>query len=242
MCRERTTFPTRTVILSLLLGLSPVGCAPAVHPVTSLSREDGGRAVLGEPLVVSGHWWAMCATHHFDKNGPKQEVCHQQQVRFEAWCQGECRVEGDRVVVREKGASVMVVPLALGRIHVHAKNTRLSTGEVDTRTFSVDVVPPERLALRCQHDDNLSFAPCGPEGVSAAAPVIRPEIFLDSLQRGSRLLRVNSVVTPFDPSTPPLSLAQLFPEARQGEGVTAGTYPIELSLAGVTARFRVLAR
>lgn len=240
MHRERTTLTARDAArLLLLLGLA--GCAPAIHPITSLSRGDSGRVVLGEPLVVSGHWWAMCTTNHLDKNGPDQEICHQQRVRLEAWCEGECRVEGERIRVGEKGASAMVVPLALGRIYVRAKNTRLSTGEVDSRTFFVEVVGPQRLALGCQ-GAHRSFAPCGPEGVSAAAPVIRPEIYLDGLRRDSRLLRVNAAVTPVSASDPYLSLAQLFPEARQGDGVAPGTYPIELTLAGITERFQVLAR
>jgi hypothetical protein len=124
---------------------------------------------------------------------------------------------------------------------IHAKSTRLSTGEVDSVTYFVEVVGPQRLALGCR-DANHSFAPCGPDGVSAASPMIRPEIYLDGSLRDSRLLRINSLVTPVDRSSSHISLAQLFPEAREGDGVRPGTYSVELSLAGVTERYQVVAR
>jgi hypothetical protein len=237
------TMRHRPALLSLILTLLLGGCTPTIRPVTGLGQEDTGRVVLGEPLPLVGSWWAMCTTGHLDKNGPHEEVCHRQRVRLEAWCEGPCRVEGPRVREGETGTSATVVALGLGRIQVHAKNTRLSTGEVNARTFAVEVLPPERLALGCREDAMpQSFGRCGPRGVPAAAPMIRPEIYLDGEKRSSRLLRVNSVVTPISHVTVGLSLARLFPEARQGGGVKPGTYPIELSLAGITERFQVLAQ
>jgi hypothetical protein len=230
------------------LAVSAAGCASqSLHPSTNLWGAEAP-VTVGTTLTVAAGWSEVCTEGWLDKNGPRDAECHPKPVQVEVACEGPCKIENGEAVKRdETAAMVNIIALDRGTISIHAKNRRVGSSAAESKDFTVNVVAPDHLALECLHPKDTSaheFVPCGPEGVSAQTPLVRPRIYVGDREVDSVFLTVNSIVTPVEPrrGLTEVSLADLFPDARQGGGIAAGTYTVTLSLAGVTEHFQVVAR
>ena len=136
-----------------------------------------------------------------------------------------------------------MIPLQLGPLAITVTSTRRDTGEQYRTTLGpVAVVLPDRLVLECQSPrsgDRQAGVECGPEGVSASAPFVRPLVHLAGRTGPSTLVTINGVIAGGDRW---ISLAELAPAQRVGDGVAPGTYTITLALGTMTARWQVVAR
>lgn len=221
-----------------LLALA-AGCAKSIYPSTSLGPPSP--IVVGGELTASGSWSGTCKENLFDaKHDPTETPCDYKPVRIEVECKGACDVEEPAIDEGEKGASLRVFATKLGRAGVRISNTRTDTGAKDVKAFYFEVVAPERLALECEV--GTSHMPCGPEGVSAQNPLVYPQIFVLDHEQWSHQLMINGKQRGVSAKRRSISLADLFPEARDGDGIKPGTYLVELSLAGVSEKFQVVAR
>jgi hypothetical protein len=229
--------------MRLLLVLVPglVGCVgKPIHPRTDLWQRGDGQVVLGATLEAFGSWAATCKVGSIlDKDERDSQPCEEKPVKMEVSCEGPCRL-----INRSRGDTLgltQVVPQALGRLVVHIVNTRVDTQQVDGKSFALIVVKPTKLALQCLSPAG-SYALCGPDGVAAANPVVRPDVFLGDRRVRNVFLQINQQTREIRDGAPPLSLAELFPDAREGDGVKPGTYTIELELAGLSERYQLVAQ
>jgi len=228
----------RLVLFAIVLA----GCATTSH-TTHSSTYVGPQspAVVGSELSASSSWSATCKESLlFSKNEPESRPCDHKPVRIEVECIGACSIMGSPIAEDAKHASVRILATAIGKLAIRIASTRTDTGAKEVRSFVIDIVAPDKLGLACATE--MSRAVCGPEGVSALKPLVYPQVFIGGHEQFSRQLRVNGRERAVSASSPALSLADLFPEARLGDGVAPGTYTLELALANLVERYQVVAR
>lgn len=216
-------------------------------------RDDGMlmRHVLGANLHVGASWQGSCLSWSavFDNllaksessHSPETEPCKQKPFAVTVECSSKCSHRGPREAT---GAiSLTVIPEELGPLTITVASQRTDTGATSTVTLpSVLVVLPDRLELRCATDpDSGRTTPCGPDGVPASYPVLTAAIHVDDRTETSSALRVNG--QPIDDTNiQRISLADLYPDAREGDGVKPGTYPVTLAVGPTTSTWQVAAR
>ncbi len=223
----------------LLLFALATGCAKTIYPYTSVGPRSP--VVVGAELLASGSWSGTCTENRFDaKHDPTERPCDYKPTRIEVECQGACDVEEPGIDEGAQSASLRVFTTKIGRAGIRISNTRTDTGAKDVKAFYIDVVAPERLALDCEV--GTSQMACGPEGVSAENPLVYPRVFVLDIEQWSHLLKINGKPRGISSKRRAISLADLFPDARQGDGIAPGTYLVELSLAGLVEKYQVVAR
>jgi hypothetical protein len=226
--------------LAAVVGL--VACHGAPQPSTGLHLQsnESGALVVGEPMDVEGFWSSTCTKTNWHKEADKVS-CNFQRVRLDVRCDLPCKAEPYITSDTETFRHQRVIPLGSGTYRIEAKTTRVETGEQDVQNYTIEVSPPDRVELLCLLDPQASetqYGPCSPDGVPATRPLVNVRALRAGKDRSSELLEVNGKII----GTGPRSLAELFPEARVGEGVSPGTYVIDVALAGVTSRYKVVAR
>jgi len=220
-------------------------------PRTTTSASERLRHVLGAKISVYAEWQANCTDWSAvfdnmtsrDHNRNETEACKQKPFEVQVTCSTPCDQPG--VDPHAVGTTtITVVPLELGPLTLTATSTRADTSQVNRVTLpEIWVVLPDRLELRCAAGPGSSDAPCGPEGVPASAPWVRPVVHVGETTEETTALRINGAPVPGAfAHTGRVSLAELFPDARAGAGVAPGTYAIALSVGTLTERWQVVVR
>ncbi|MEO8704812.1 MAG: hypothetical protein ABI867_32470 [Kofleriaceae bacterium] len=216
---------------------------PDVGPPQQTSR------VLGVPLTISASWSGSCrdwgATLHALSRDHSEisttRWCNEQDFEVHVECSAPCTPPAPRT--NRGWIELKVIPLQLGPLAITVTNMRRDTGEVYRVTLpTVAIVPPDRLELHCMTDQRgygHREVACGPDGVPASAPHVRALVQYGGRAEHSTLLRINGTTQGDDGW---VSLADLNPGARAGEGVVPGTYSITLELATKVERWQVVAR
>ena len=231
-------------MVQLMVALVIAGCGSKqqVFARTALwGGEEGDPVVLGAVLLAWSAFEGSCKkSSWYDDldNEPRFAPCNEKPVALEVMCDGQCRLIPERR--GETRAETKVIPLALGPLSVHLTSTRKDTGEIVRRSFAFQVVEPTRIAIQCWFP--AGFELCGPEGVSAAHPEIAVEIYAGDRRQRGVMLRVNGRERELTRDDPVWSLAELFPDARDGDGVRRGTYTVELALGKLVERYQIVAR
>jgi hypothetical protein len=205
--------------------------------------------VLGVPLTVSAYWSGSCrdwgatldalSRDHSDISTSK--FCNDQDFEVQIECSAPCKPPEPST---NRGfVELKVIPLQLGPLAITVTSRRRDTSEVYRVTLpTVAIVVPDRLELHCQSHQNgygNREVACGPDGVPASAPLVRPLVQFRGRAAHSTLLRINGTAQRADGW---ISLAELNPSARAGEGILPGTYTITLELATKVERWQVVAR
>ncbi|MBS1120282.1 MAG: hypothetical protein H6Q90_2510 [Deltaproteobacteria bacterium] len=229
----------------LVIAALQAGCIGGPQPQLEFSLGDHAlpaRIVPGVDVDVEATWYEECEPDlEFDAGDGGNSYptpCHFQRFLLELSCEGgPCDVPG---ATPSKGVTdASVTPRGPGRFVVTAKMTHDDSGEVYSRSTTVEVTSPEALDVTC-------YPKCDGRGVRAAQPEV--EVFAHiSDAPGIRLyssqIRVNGVVPTYQSSSSTqgwfFSLAELFPDRRSGDGVQPGTYVLDLDLDGVTATYSV---
>lgn len=227
----------RTLALSSLLAAA--ACASQARPKTTL---DADTTVPGAEVTIRGSWSKTCGRHTGSslKSGADVDVdCQHAPIRVQVEC-GPCEVVGPAVQETSTEFSARVVPLQLGQLVVKVTQTRTDTGEQHVEHRTIDVIPPASFGYHCMSEGS-SY---GCSEVQASEPIIRPVIATSQARLAgySRFLRINGKPVPQSVELTGISLAELFPDARVGEGIAPGTYPVELSLGARVERFAIIAR
>ncbi len=224
-------------LCAALLALS--ACHP-IHPSTYVVDHP---VVIGGAVEVSARWTATCnRTGFYSDSDPKYEECGVRPVRLEVTCDGPCLPHAASHEDPSRAAAELIAT-AEGQLALELVSTRADTGKVHRRRATVEVVPPERLTLDCiklsDRYPREAYTTCGPRGVPAMRPLMYPHIYAAGQEQWSTLLRINHTAHYPARNTPPLSLVDLYPEARDGDGVRPGFYTVELELAGLVERFQI---
>ena len=207
--------------------------------------------MLGAKIAVYAEWQANCTDWSAvfdnmtsrDHDRDETEACKQKPFEIAVTCSSPCDQSGGEP--RAVGTTtITVVPRELGPLTLTATSTRSDTGQVKRVTLpEILVVLPDRLELRCFPAPGSSDAPCGPEGVPASDPSLRPVVHVDDTTEMTTALRINGAPLPAAfAHTGRVSLAELFPDQRVGAGVAPGTYEVALAVGTLTERWQVVAR
>jgi hypothetical protein len=226
--------------LTRVLALGVAACGPTrIAPVEPSISHSEGAVVVGAPVEVSGSWSATCDRAGIAADRTEAVSCDEKPIRLEVSCDGSCAFDGGSGVREAPAfATIDVIPTAVGALTIHVLLRRTDSDGERGKTFTVQVQPPQRLALRCATADT-NMEPCGPEGVPAASPVIEPIVYLDDRPTYSTFLRING--KPYARGTK-VTLADLYPDASAGTGVKPGTYDVTVELAGMVEHYQVVAR
>lgn len=236
---------------ALLLAVVVASACNKPKPETTMYSgvgRDVTKHVLGARLYIGASWQARCTdwSAAFDdllsKNGDDYdddtEPCKEKPFELTISCSSKCTQLGPRT---SSGAiGVTVIPDELGPLTITATQRRTDTGQTSTKTLpGVLVVEPDRLELQCETGGQQ--IPCGPDGVDASKPQLKAVIHVGDRTEESAALRVNGKGLP-DPQSPFFSLADIYPEAREGDGIKPGTYAVQLAVGAKTSTWQVVAR
>ena len=226
-----------TFLIAFALGCTSSNRPP---PHTSLSQITQGQVVLGAILEAHGSWPTICRWKNKnlsldDDNEASPAKCEYAQSRVDVTCDGPCRIN-------KRSARPEVTALALGQLVVHVTQTRVDTDQVDRKSFPFEVVKPTKFALECR-TARYTYTTCGPDGVDAAVPELRVDVFIGERRQYDLVMQINGKPHELRSSGGgnTVSLADLFPDARDGDGIKPGTYAVELELGGVIERYQVAA-
>jgi hypothetical protein len=234
--------------MKYLFALLLVGCAHGVaHPQLDPSAQ--GAVLFGDPIVIHG-WWTSSDCHrhyssgqsgdgwvalfamepkHPGTSGSWQVDCGELASHIKVECSEACDV-GHPI-----SGGLSILEKQPGPIDVRATVTRDDTGEAHVEVFHYVVAMPDEVQLACG-----SSSPCGPDGIDAAHPIVRPYVMTPVPHGAVELLRVNG--------RPPhahdeISLADLYPEARTSDGgIEPGSYRVVVSFLDMSSTFQVVAR
>jgi len=234
--------------------LAGTGISACNHPTprTGLASGVRPRHVIGSTVEVVASWeatctdWGLAFQSVFNKNdddpSDSKVTCKEKPFAVEVSCSTRC--EHTEPVVAKGATTVGVVPRELGPLVITAVSTRTDTNEVHRASLPAIVIAlPDRLELRCWLGAETAPKLCGPDGVDAAHPILVPVVQLDGVTEVTTALTVNGAPVPADfASHPRVSLADLYPDARRGDGVEPGTYRVELAVGSVIGRWKVVAR
>jgi hypothetical protein len=202
----------------------------------SFDRDEHTRVLLGERVAVHASWGATCDATPFLSEHEETKACEEYPVSLEVACGAPCKLEP---AASSKGyyPVVTVSPMAIGPFVIHARYRRIDSRHFDATDYHLDVVPAQRLVLRCligsRQDED-----CGPNGVPAAMPWITALAIRDNNERlYTSALSINGKRLPPEGMT----LADLYPDAREagGPGVVPGTYDVTVALGSVTQHYRI---
>lgn len=240
--------PSCIVRKAALAGLlAQTACA---HPQPRTALFDESPHLLGALVQVSAAWNDSCRDWSAElvsmKSGgsPGTISCHEKAFRLELACEPRCAQPEKDESFPEHSLVATVIPLEVGRLTLTASSTRTDTGETHKVVFPpLLIVLPDRLALTCDSSDG--YAPCGPDGVSAAKPLLAVETFIGERAEYTTALRINGMSLPVPRGfarDARFSLADIFPEHRVGDGVAPGTYMLTIEVGTVISRWQVTAK
>ena len=237
--------------IATTLALAFAACATPAVPETRFAVNDEGIPhVLGARLSVRAGWESTCvnwsavlenAVSSNESHLGEHVACKGKPFQLQIACSSPCLHDGQPI---SPGAiAVTVIPQTLGPLTITAILRRIENGETSQQTLpAVMVVLPDWLELRCRVQNTTRIdAPCGPEGVPAEPPQLMPVVHVGDHTETSTALTVNGKPVP-GAEGEAFSLVDVFPEARDGDGIKPGTYVVTLSIGQVSSTWQVVAR
>lgn len=204
--------------------------ACAITPHLNSRAVSGEHVVIvGEDIVVSGRWYRTCSDRTGWSDGEAQEIeCETRPSRLEVRVQGAC--------VRGPGTDeeiITVVPTSAGTCRIDATTTRLDNGKTRHASYEYRIVDVEP-ELYCFGEQRTGHA-CAGHTVSAGDPRIHVQARIDEAWH----MRGDTTVNGMHVGVQQVSLVDLFPDAKQGQGVQPGPYEVEVAYGGRTRQYQL---
>jgi hypothetical protein len=238
-----------------LLALFPlVGCTSELEDVPAAPKVDfragelsngqrralssGQQLVPGAVVAIDASWYGTCYERDITRDEDIPMRCDFQAFQLSTSCAGSACPAPAMVSSEDSEAQLLVSPTGLGEITLLASMVHQETRETPTAERRVSVVAPESFELR-GFDPESPWIPRALDTVRPQRPLLR----VDAVLRGadgvgffpSSALTVNGQAVTMEAQHSIVDLRMLFPAAVEPNGdLRAGSYTLELSLAGVT--------